>query len=81
MRTLVDIPDKQLEQLNAISETRKVSRAELVRQAIDAFLEQNRPARESAFGIWRDCKVVLPGRSEALPEDGLAYQQHLRGEW
>ena len=81
MRTLIDIPEKQLKALNAIGVARKISRAELVREAIEAFLHRNRPARESAFGIWKDKKVVLPGQGEPLPEDGLAYQDRLRGEW
>lgn len=81
MRTLVDIPENLLKELQAMGETRKLSRAELVRQAIAAFLQQNRPSRESAFGIWRGSKAVLPGTHEPLPTDGLAYQERLRSEW
>ena len=81
MRTLVDIPEKQLEVLRAICTVRKLSRAEAVRQAIDAFIQQHQPARDSAFGVWKDQKVVLPGEDEPLPKDGLAYQERLRGEW
>jgi hypothetical protein len=81
VRALVDIPDRQLEDLNAICAARKLSRAEAVRQAIDAFIEENRPPREAAFGLWKGQTVVLPGDSDPLPEDGLAYQEKLRGEW
>jgi Ribbon-helix-helix protein, copG family len=81
MRTLVDIPDRQLEDLNAICAVRKLSRAEVVRQAIDAFIEENRPSREPAFGIWKGETIVLPGDSDPLPEDGLAYQERFRSEW
>lgn len=81
MRTLIDIPEKQLNDLRLIGKAKKLSRAELVRQAIAAFIHQNRPARESAFGIWRDSKAVLPGPNEPLPTDGLAYQERLRSEW
>lgn len=81
MRALFDIPEHQLEDLSAICKTRKLSRAEAVRQALDAFIQQNRPAREEAFGLWKDKTIYLPGDSEPLPEDGLAYQEKLRGEW
>jgi hypothetical protein len=81
MRALVDIPDAQLEDLSAICAARKLSRAEAVRQALSAFIEQNRPSREAAFGLWKGQTVYLPGESEPLPEDGLAYQEKLRSEW
>jgi metal-responsive CopG/Arc/MetJ family transcriptional regulator len=81
MRTLVDIPDRQLEDLAAICEARKLSRAEAVRQAVAAFIEQNRPARDAAFGLWAGYSNSLPQDSEALPTDGLAYQESLRSEW
>ncbi|MEI9978857.1 MAG: CopG family transcriptional regulator [Edaphobacter sp.] len=38
MRTLVDIPEDELEELNLLSRSRKVSRAELIRQAVAGFL-------------------------------------------
>jgi hypothetical protein len=81
MRALVDIPERQLEDLNAICAARKLSRAEVVRQALDAFIEENRPSREAAFGLWKGQSATLPGDSEPLPEDGLAYQEKLRSEW
>jgi metal-responsive CopG/Arc/MetJ family transcriptional regulator len=81
MRALVDIPDKQLEDLSAICAARKLSRAEAVRQALDVFIAQNRPSREAAFGIWSGQKSHLTGESEPLPDDGLAYQEKMRGEW
>jgi hypothetical protein len=81
MRTLVDIPESQLEDLGAICAARKLSRAEAVRQALEAFIAQNRPARESAFGLWKGQSVRLPGYEDPLPEDGLAYQEKLRSEW
>jgi hypothetical protein len=81
MRALVDIPDRQIEDLAAICEAKKLSRAEAVRQALDAFIAQHRPSREAAFGLWKGHSVCLPGESEPLPEDGLAYQEKLRSEW
>jgi hypothetical protein len=83
MRTLVDIPNRQLDELSAICAARSLSRAEVVRQAIDAFIRQNRPSQQEAFGIWKDrhARVPVIEGASTLPEDGLAYQERLRGEW
>jgi metal-responsive CopG/Arc/MetJ family transcriptional regulator len=70
MRTLVDIPEDELEELNALSEARKVSRAELIRQAVAGFLAQNKAGLEDSFGLWKDHAV-----------DGVDYQSKLRREW
>jgi hypothetical protein len=81
VRTLIDIPERQLKALEAICAARKLSRAEAVRQAVDAFVAQNQASREPAFGLWKGQSVSLPGETEPLPEDGLAYQEKLRSEW
>ena len=70
MRTLVDIPDRQIKDLTAICEAEKVSRAEVVRRAIADYLEKKKPGAAEAFGLWKDRKV-----------DGLAYQEQVRSEW
>lgn len=73
MRTLVDIPEQDLKLLNSISKTEKVSRAELIRRAITAYVaprQQKWSGIDAAFGLWADRK-----------EDGLAYQERLRKEW
>ena len=70
MRTLVDIPEDELEELNALSQARKVSRAELIRQAVAGFLAQNKAGLEDSFGLWKGRGV-----------DGVDYQNKLRSEW
>jgi metal-responsive CopG/Arc/MetJ family transcriptional regulator len=70
MRTLVDLPETELEQLNALSRERRVSRAELIRRAVAGYLEQNRTGLEETFGLWKKKAV-----------DGVKYQERLRGEW
>ena len=70
MRTLVDLPEAELEQLNALSRERRVSRAQLIRQAVAGYLEQNRTGLEETFGLWKKKAV-----------DGVTYQERLRGEW
>ncbi|GAO36084.1 hypothetical protein SCT_1483 [Sulfuricella sp. T08] len=70
MRTLVDIPDRQIKDLTAICEAEKVSRAEVVRRAISDYLEKKKPGVAEAFGLWKGRKV-----------DGLTYQEQARSEW
>jgi hypothetical protein len=70
MRTLVDLPESELEQLNVISRARKISRAELIRQAVSGYLAQNKAGLEDSFGLWKKKDV-----------DGVAYQERLRSEW
>jgi hypothetical protein len=71
MRTLVDIPDRQLSDLNIICSTKKLPRAEVIRQAIKAYIDVNKAVPPSqAFGLW----------SQPLA-DGLAYQDKVRSEW
>jgi predicted transcriptional regulator len=71
MRIAVDIPDDQLAELSRLAKREGVSRASLLREAIAAVLAKKRKAAiDAAFGLWADRK-----------EDGLAYQERLRGEW
>ena len=71
MRTLVDVGDSQLHELDKLSKEEKRSRAALIREAIDDFLAKRLSKYEGdAFGLWSTRKV-----------DGLAYQNRLRREW
>lgn len=71
MRTLVDIEEKDIADLDEIAEKSKKSRAALIRAAIGEFLAKRRARAESdAFGLWGDRKI-----------DGLAYQRKARAEW
>jgi metal-responsive CopG/Arc/MetJ family transcriptional regulator len=71
MRTLVDLTDRQVAALDALSKSEERSRAALIRQAIDDYLAKRRSKQESdAFGLWGERKV-----------DGLTYQKKVRSEW
>jgi metal-responsive CopG/Arc/MetJ family transcriptional regulator len=71
MRTLVDIPDHDLELLNSVAHSLNLSRAELIRRAIADSLAQHRNRMDhAAFGLWAANKV-----------DGLDYQNRMREEW
>jgi hypothetical protein len=70
MRTLVDIPDDQINALAKIGEHRRLSRAALIRRAIAALIaSESAPPSDEAFGVW------------GQGEDGLDYQNRLRAEW
>lgn len=71
-RTLVGLSDQDFQALDALSKVKRVSRAELIRQAVSQYIQKfkSEPASVSAFGLWSGKK-----------EDGLAYQQRLRKEW
>ena len=72
MRTIIDLPDRQVDALKRISRSTKRSRAELIRQAVDSYLQEHLPNRDKAFGLWK---------REGIREDGVAYQRRLRKEW
>jgi metal-responsive CopG/Arc/MetJ family transcriptional regulator len=71
MRTIVELPEAQVEALKRLSEETQLSRAELIRRALKEYLARHRPqAAEQAFGLWR-----------TSPKDAVGTQQALRSEW
>ena len=71
MRTIVELPDEQIEALKRLSDDMLLSRAELIRRAVKEYLARHRPqAEERAFGPWKD-----------RPKDSIGTQQQLRSEW
>jgi metal-responsive CopG/Arc/MetJ family transcriptional regulator len=70
MRILVDIPDAELEALNAIGARERRSRASLIREAIAAYVAERHCETAEAFGLWGKRKI-----------DGLEYQEKVRAEW
>jgi hypothetical protein len=71
MRTIVELPDEQIEALKRLSDDTRLSRAELMRRAVKEYLARHRPqAAEQAFGLWK-----------TQPKDALGIQEELRSEW
>ena len=52
-RTIVDIPDTQLRDLDALCDSLGISRAEAVRRAIVHFLRDGCERVDDGFGLWR----------------------------
>lgn len=73
MRTIVDIPKEDVRRLDQLARRRRVSRAQIVREAVKFYsIQQSPDPLDAAFGIWKDRKDI---------GDGLAYQNRLRDEW
>lgn len=71
MRTIIDLPIGQVNDLDDMCAREGISRAEGVRRAVALHVDRHAPARANqAFGLWR-------GRGH----DGLVYQEQLRQEW
>jgi predicted transcriptional regulator len=71
MRTLIDIDEKQVRELDRVARNQNRSRASIVREAVTDYLQrQAKGAGKDAFGLWGHRKI-----------DGLSYQEKIRGEW
>jgi metal-responsive CopG/Arc/MetJ family transcriptional regulator len=71
MRTVVEIDEARIRELDALAKEEKRSRAALIRDAISDYLARRRRKQEGdAFGLWGKRKI-----------DGLAYQEKVRREW
>jgi predicted transcriptional regulator len=71
MRTIVELPDDQIEALKRLSNDTHLSRAELMRRAVKEYLARHRPQpAEQAFGLWKTQR-----------KDALGIQEQLRSEW
>ena len=72
MRTLVDIPDEDIERLDALAGKSKRSRAAAIRDAVKLYLAQNDNSKdwiERWAGLWE-------GRDDIA--DGVEYQRTMR---
>ena len=71
MKTVVELPEEQIEALKRLSERSRLPRAALVRQAVAEFLLLHQGKTDGeAFGLWKNRKL-----------DGLDYQRRLREKW
>lgn len=71
MRTIIDIPDEQLDALARLCAQQKISRAEAVRRAVDRLLKESLArGKDVGFGIWKHKRV-----------DSRKVVDKLRSEW
>ena len=72
-RILLDLSDEAIKRLDDLTQLRNLPRAELLREAVEQYLERQGQAEtmiSNALGIWQGCE-----------EDGVEYQKKLREEW
>jgi metal-responsive CopG/Arc/MetJ family transcriptional regulator len=71
MRTIIDLPEDQVRELESLCKAERISRAEAVRRALAQMLSQKQSTgRENAFGVWKNKKI-----------DGRKFVEKLRREW
>lgn len=73
MRTIIDLPEYQIVALDQLREMQGVSRTALIREAVSAYLlNQKRVTLKErpGFGSWKRKRG-----------DGVKYQQRIRSEW
>ncbi len=79
MRTIVDLPEEQIKSLDSLGKKKKLSRAALVRQAVERYInEEGQAAKgdlDKYFGVFKDEPAIFDGL------DGLAWQRKIRAEW
>lgn len=70
-RILLDLPDDVIKRLEDLKQQRNLPRAELLREAVEQYLErQAENTISNALGLWQGCE-----------EDGVEYERKLREEW
>ncbi|EMB4693772.1 CopG family transcriptional regulator [Citrobacter farmeri] len=72
-RILLDLSDEAIKRLDDLKQLRNLPRAELLREAVEQYLERQGQAEtmiSNSLGIWQGCE-----------EDGVEYQKTLREEW
>jgi hypothetical protein len=70
VRVWVDLPEGDIDRLDALSRSRGTSRADLIRQALTRFLAWKKVGIKESFGLWKNRRL-----------GGLEYQASLRVEW
>ena len=71
MRTVIDLPEAQLEALKKLEQQQNVSRADLVGQAVAEYVVKH-VSTTDALGAWKTAQPKL---------DGLDHQRALRDDW
>ncbi|MEA9393396.1 ribbon-helix-helix protein, CopG family [Acerihabitans sp. TG2] len=70
-RIVIDLPEKDLRQLDNLAAIRHLSRAELIGQALSGYLADNLAgSNNNVFGLWTNRTT-----------DGILYENQIRREW
>ena len=77
VRTLISLPDQKLKQLDVLARKNKKSRAQVMREAVDLYLNNNDRRRES----WHELVRQTAGLWKHKNIDTDTYLTQLRTEW
>ncbi len=70
-RKLLDLSDEVIKRLDDLKQQRNLPRAELFREVIEQYLEeQTKTTISDALGLWQGCE-----------EDGVEFERKLCEEW
>lgn len=69
MRTVIDLPEEYIHQLDILKKEKNVSRNEIIKRMVYEYIKKRTPKQE-AFGLL-----------SKKPVDGVAHQKKLRTEW
>lgn len=67
-RTIIEIPDTQLREVDRLCQLLGISRAEAVRRGLQGFVEQNEAVKTDGFGLWQS--AVASKRTGKKPVAG-----------
>jgi len=73
MRTIVELPDEYIVELDRLKDQESLSRAELIRRAVESYLSRHRKPtlrEKPGFGAWKERQI-----------EGVTFQRILRNEW
>lgn len=59
-RTIIDIPEAQLREVDRLCQLLGISRAEAVRRGLQGFVVQNQLVKTDGFGLWAAGTVPEP---------------------
>jgi hypothetical protein len=69
-RTIIEIPDAQLREVDRLCQLLGISRAEAVRRGLQGFVQQNEAVKTDGFGLWQGAPVA--GKPAQAPSVGRA---------
>jgi metal-responsive CopG/Arc/MetJ family transcriptional regulator len=59
-RTIIEIPDAQLREVDRLCQLLGISRAEAVRRGLQGFVQQNEAVKTDGFGLWQSAAAAAP---------------------
>jgi len=62
-RTIIEIPDTQLREVDRLCQLLGISRAEAVRRGLQGFVQQNEAVKTNGFGLWKSTGTPKPAHS------------------